>query len=176
LGQKFCDIEWPSAKNQEGVHLAGMCLHHGIGSDVKKLKCCPAWSELKGGHLHYCIIPTILAFTAFPMIRLALVSMLAMVPFGAGANQLFVSPKGSDRGQCDSPKKPCATIDRACSVATRSADRQTSIRVAGGVYQHNTSWGRVEARIGLRMMPTFPRPSLSFRTAGFPRYGWKAGM
>jgi hypothetical protein len=36
--------------------------------------------------------------------------------------------------------------------------------------------GRVEARIGLRMMPTFPRPSLSFRTAGFPRYGWKAGI
>src|SRR6516162_7390358 len=36
--------------------------------------------------------------------------------------------------------------------------------------------GRVEARIGLRMMPTFPRPSLSFRTAGFPRYGWKDGM
>src|ERR1700730_9000936 len=33
--------------------------------------------------------------------------------------------------------------------------------------------GRVEARTGLRMMPTFPRPSLSFRTVGFPRYGWK---
>jgi hypothetical protein len=28
----------------------------------------------------------------------------------------------------------------------------------------------------LRMMPSFPRPSLSFRTAGFPRYGWKASM
>jgi hypothetical protein len=26
------------------------------------------------------------------------------------------------------------------------------------------------------MMPTFPRPSLSFRTAGSPRYGWKAGI
>src|SRR4029077_6432112 len=26
------------------------------------------------------------------------------------------------------------------------------------------------------MMPTFPRPSLSFRTAGFPRYGWKVGL
>jgi hypothetical protein len=26
------------------------------------------------------------------------------------------------------------------------------------------------------MMPSFPRPSLSFRTAGFPRYGWKAGI
>src|SRR5262249_6588591 len=36
--------------------------------------------------------------------------------------------------------------------------------------------GRIEARTGLRMMPTFPRPSLSFRTAGFPQYGWKAGF
>src|SRR3954451_5384808 len=36
--------------------------------------------------------------------------------------------------------------------------------------------GRIEARTGLRMMPTFPRPPLSFRTAGFPQYGWKAGL
>ena len=36
--------------------------------------------------------------------------------------------------------------------------------------------GRNEARFGLRMMPTFPRSPLSFRTAGFPQYGWKAGM
>jgi hypothetical protein len=36
--------------------------------------------------------------------------------------------------------------------------------------------GRIEARTGLRMMPTFPRSSLSFRTAGFPQYGWKAGI
>src|ERR1700758_1448786 len=36
--------------------------------------------------------------------------------------------------------------------------------------------GRIEARTGLRMMPTFPRSSLSFRTAGFPQYGWKAGF
>ena len=26
------------------------------------------------------------------------------------------------------------------------------------------------------MMPTFPLPPLKFRTAGFPRYGFKAGM
>jgi hypothetical protein len=26
------------------------------------------------------------------------------------------------------------------------------------------------------MMLTFPRSPLSFRTAGFPRYGWKAGF
>jgi len=32
------------------------------------------------------------------------------------------------------------------------------------------------ARTGLRMMPTFPSPSLKFRTAGFPQYGFKAGM
>ncbi len=32
------------------------------------------------------------------------------------------------------------------------------------------------ARTGLRMMPTFPLPPLEFRTAGFPRYGLKAGL
>ena len=36
--------------------------------------------------------------------------------------------------------------------------------------------GRTVARIGLRMMPPFPQSPLSFRTAGFPQYGWKAGM
>ena len=44
----------------------------------------------------------------------------------------------------------------------------------------NTSWldlaGGIEARTGLRMMPTSPRSPLSFRTAGFPQYGWKAGI
>ena len=36
--------------------------------------------------------------------------------------------------------------------------------------------GRIEARTGLRMMPTSPRSPLSFRTAGFPQYGCKAGF
>ena len=36
--------------------------------------------------------------------------------------------------------------------------------------------GRIEARTGLRMMPTSPRSPLSFRTAGFPQYGWKVGL
>ena len=48
-----------------------------------------------------------------------------------------------------------------------------SISKHGNRYRASQS-GRVEARTGLRMMPTFPRLSLSFRTAGFPRYGWKA--
>ena len=32
------------------------------------------------------------------------------------------------------------------------------------------------ARTGLRMMPTSPSPPLKFRTASFPRYGYKASM
>src|SRR6476660_9709268 len=36
--------------------------------------------------------------------------------------------------------------------------------------------GRIEARTGLRMMPTSPRSPLSFRTAGCPQYGWKDGV
>jgi hypothetical protein len=32
------------------------------------------------------------------------------------------------------------------------------------------------ARTGLRMMPTFPSSPLRFLTAGFPRYGSKAGL
>src|SRR5215831_8712456 len=36
--------------------------------------------------------------------------------------------------------------------------------------------GRVEARIGLRLMHDVSSTLLSFRTAGFPRYGWKVGM
>src|SRR5271157_4144536 len=36
--------------------------------------------------------------------------------------------------------------------------------------------GRTVARSGLRMMPTFPLSPLSFRTAGFPQYGWKVGL
>jgi hypothetical protein len=36
--------------------------------------------------------------------------------------------------------------------------------------------GKAMARTGLRMMPTSPSPPLKFRTASFPRYGFKAGI
>jgi hypothetical protein len=36
--------------------------------------------------------------------------------------------------------------------------------------------GKAMAGTGLRMMPTFPLPPLKFRTAGFPQYGFKAGI
>jgi hypothetical protein len=72
------------------------------------------------------------------MIRLALVLLLAMVPLGAVAKELFVSPRGSDRNQCGSRKTACATIGRACSLASESADHRIAIEIAGGVYQNNT--------------------------------------
>jgi hypothetical protein len=36
--------------------------------------------------------------------------------------------------------------------------------------------GRAMARTGLRMMPTSPWLPLKSRTAGFPQYGFKAGI
>jgi hypothetical protein len=41
------------------------------------------------------------------------------------------------------------------------------------IEQPLSSWesGRIVARTGLRMMPTFPRSPLTFRKASFPRYG-----
>jgi hypothetical protein len=46
-----------------------------------------------------------------------------------------------------------------------------------GVSRLSLDWsGRAMARSGLRMMPTFPSLPLKFRTAGFPRYGFKAGI
>src|SRR5262249_7329150 len=44
------------------------------------------------------------------------------------------------------------------------------------ITNHPLQASRIVARTGLRMMPTFPRPSLSFRTAGFPHDGWRMCM
>jgi hypothetical protein len=58
----------------------------------------------------------------------------------------------------------------------RQSVSQIWVAVGTAISDRPPQSGRIEARIGLRMMPTFPRPSLSFRTAGFPRYGWKVGL
>jgi hypothetical protein len=70
-------------------------------------------------------------------------------------------------------------IDQNARVSyTLRITARTAVRVAVGtrITPRPPQSGRIEARIGLRMMPTFPRSSLSFRTAGFPQYGWKAGL
>jgi hypothetical protein len=55
-------------------------------------------------------------------------------------------------------------------------DRRTIVAVGTTITDRPPQSGRTVARSGLRMMPTFPLSPLSFRTAGFPQYGWKAGI
>jgi len=77
------------------------------------------------------------------------------------------------QGQRSRRHRPAALED-AQFWLRRTIRTAKSLRVTGG--GHPRWSGRVEARIGLRMMPTFPRPSLSFRTVSFPQYGWKVGL
>jgi len=60
------------------------------------------------------------------------------------------------------------------SVAPQESHTTSTASQKAEISHHRL--GRIEARIGLRMMPTFPRSPLSFRTASFPQYGWKAGF
>ena len=59
----------------------------------------------------------------------------------------------------------------ACAHALDSVDA-----VGTSIADRPPQSGGTVARSGLRMMPTFPPSPLSFRTAGFPQYGWKAGI
>ena len=60
------------------------------------------------------------------------------------------------------------TTMRSASTATEDPKRSSMAR--------SETVSLTMARTGLRMMPTFPSPSLKFRTAGFPQYGFKAGV
>src|ERR1700682_5612463 len=61
-------------------------------------------------------------------------------------------------------------------VNMRIGDQKPHVAVGTTINDRPPQSGRTVARSGLRMMPTFPPSPLSFRTAGFPQYGWKAGM
>jgi hypothetical protein len=69
-----------------------------------------------------------------------------------------------------------ALAEPAAFQARLAALRKRKCRVDGDVAIPIPQSGRIEARTGLRMMPTSPRSPLSFRTAGFPQYGWKDGV
>jgi len=58
--------------------------------------------------------------------------------------------------------RPSGSLLLSCKASSSSASCRLS--------------GKAMARTGLRMMPTFPSPPLKFRTAGFPQYGFKAGL
>jgi len=66
--------------------------------------------------------------------------------------------------------------ERATNVAIGADSIRLTVAVGTTIADRPPQSGRTVARSGLRMMPTFPPSPLSFRTAGFPRYGWKAGM
>jgi hypothetical protein len=58
-----------------------------------------------------------------------------------------------------------------CLTNKSSASSNRSSVFPGAARRWARRSGRIEARTGLRMMPTSPQSPLTFRTAGFPRYG-----
>jgi hypothetical protein len=62
------------------------------------------------------------------------------------------------------------------AVITRGTASQAAEKDSAWTVSSPQWSGRTMARTGLRMMPTFPSSPLKFRTAGFPRYGFKAGV
>src|SRR4051812_44223231 len=94
--------------------------------------------------------------------------------------RVFLGPYWGGASAHRPPERSTCTMPE---ITRRSSTRGTPrvSRGSKGARRANCSSvsqksGRIEARTGLRMMPTFPRSPLSFRTAGFPQYGWKAGL
>jgi len=71
---------------------------------------------------------------------------------------------------------PLRSIRRVSRPAISRALRSAGMTARTEFDQVISLSGKAMALIGLRMMPTFPSPPLKFRTAGFPRYGFKAGL
>jgi hypothetical protein len=82
--------------------------------------------------------------------------------------------------QSPTPPIPLFTLRRAPRDAQRKTRGQSGSLLllckASSSSASDRLSGKAMARTGLRMMPTFPSPPLKFRTAGFPRYGFKAGL
>ena len=64
--------------------------------------------------------------------------------------------------------RPARSPDNASTSPLRAAPHDL-----GPMWVGRVRWWRGS---GLRMMPTFPPPPLSCRTASFPQYGWKVGL
>ncbi len=97
--------------------------------------------------------------------------------------KLSVVPTGLYGLSCTDPGlSSWATLSRPCGTESKTSrfSRIRSSAEAGAkaqiVVASTARSGRRMARTGLRMMPTFPSSPLKFRTAGFPQYGFKAGV
>ena len=64
--------------------------------------------------------------------------------------------------------RPARSLVNASTPPSRAAPHDS-----GPMWVGRVRWWRGS---GLRMMPTFPPPPLSFRTVRFPQYGWKVGL
>src|SRR3954447_10020806 len=92
-----------------------------------------------------------------------------------GADPSRARPRPSETARCMECLLRGSEGERQASHDTLTGLRLQTVHVVDHRDPDRQS-GRIEARTGLRMMPTFPRSPRSFRTAGFPQYGWKAGL
>jgi transposase len=91
------------------------------------------------------------------------------------SNRVFDSYDAIIDAGCEAWNKLLAQPERINVDRQARLGARRSILMTIGITSRPPQSGRIEARTGLRMMPTSPRSPLSFRMAGFPQYGWKAG-
>src|SRR3954467_11808621 len=152
---------------------------------------------LRAGHTDYVINPEALAYMRSRALAGPVIAKLASHPAKhfadeaawkghlerLGLGELTVSPdpvriatEGALWGAIKAHGFLPDTVIVSDDAGQFMVGRHALCRVGGDVAIPAPQSGRIEARTGLRMMPTFPRSPLSFRTAGFPQYGWKAGL
>src|SRR5262249_46420140 len=104
--------------------------------------------------------------------RAATLSSGPQICTGAGDRRLSGSKASADH----EPRFLETELRYAANRSGANGSVSFSDSVGTPITEYPPQSGRIEARTGLRMMPTSPRSPLSFRTAGFPQYGWKDGF
>jgi hypothetical protein len=97
-----------------------------------------------------------------------------MLKQGGSTQSPGFSPSAEATGEINAVQKPM--VRRSTCHSRLPPPSDIVIAVGTPITGRPPQSGRIEARTGLRMMPTSPRSPLSFRTAGFPQYGWKDGV
>ena len=110
-------------------------------------------------------------------------SSLALLPRGTAPMNHSNKDGGvrivSFRSWIPTSPSPCLRFTESLAVSAQDSGPSRSLVFTRKALSSSASCrlsGKAMARTGLRMMPTFPSPPLKFRTAGFPQYGFKAGI
>ena len=148
---------WPSPADLRSVGTAGVF-------EVSRFSCMKFLGVLWGLRLRQ--TEQRLALTSLPMLPSAITR---------------ASASGLHLFEAQYPPHLCLCLRFAESLAVAAQDSRPSgsLLLSRETLSFSTSCrlsGKAMARTGLRMMPTFPSPPLKFRTAGFPQYGFKAGL